>query len=104
MASPTRQGRSSASTRRWPEATTTPPSSRRAEQGWVYQPGQFDRITAPTLLLAGTDSVPAVADATVRAAAAIPGAAIHPLEGHRHFAHKTDPAMVTALIQRFVAT
>ena len=90
----------------WPirlAAAPTIPRECHAEQDWVYQPGQFDRITAPTLMLAGSDSVPAVAEATARAAAAIPNARIHTLDGHGHFAHKTDPAMVTALIQQFIA-
>ena len=42
-------------------------------------------------------------DATSRAAAAIPDARIHILEGHGHLAHHTDPALVAALIQSFVA-
>jgi pimeloyl-ACP methyl ester carboxylesterase len=90
----------------WPTrlaAAPTIPRECRAEEGWVYQPGQFDRITAPTLMLAGSDSVRPVAEATARAAAAIPNARIHVLDGHGHFAHKTDPAMVTALIQQFIA-
>ena len=69
----------------------------------MYQPGQFDGITAPTLMLAGSDSVPTVTEATARAAAAIPDARIHTLDGHGHFAHKTDPAIVTAIIQQFIA-
>jgi pimeloyl-ACP methyl ester carboxylesterase len=90
----------------WPTrlaAAPTIPRECRAEQGWVYQPGQFDRITAPTLMLTGSDSVPAVTEATTRAAAAIPNARIHTLDGHGHFAHKTDPTLVTALIQQFIA-
>ena len=54
-------------------------------------------------MLAGSDSVPVVTEATDRAAAAIPNARIRILDGHGHFAHKTDPAMVTALIQQFIA-
>ena len=60
-------------------------------------------IGAPTLLLAGSDSVPVVAEATRRAAAAIPGARVHVLDGHAHFAHKTDPAMVAAIVRSFTA-
>jgi hypothetical protein len=59
---------------------------------------------APTLFLAGSDSVPVVTQATDRAAAAIPDAKVHVLEGHGHFAHKTDPAMVAAIIEQFVAS
>ena len=54
-------------------------------------------------LAQGSDSVPGIVEATERAAAAIPGARIQLLDGHGHFAHKTDPAMVTALIRNFVA-
>ena len=42
------------------------------EDSWVYAPGQFDGITAPTVLLAGSDSVTEVTKATHQAAAAIP--------------------------------
>lgn len=34
----------------------TLPRECRVEEGWVYQPRQFDAITAPTLLLAGSDT------------------------------------------------
>ena len=67
------------------------------------RPGQFDAVTAETLFLAGSDSVPVVTQATERAAAAIPDAQIRVLQGHGHFAHKTDPTMVTAIIKRFIA-
>jgi pimeloyl-ACP methyl ester carboxylesterase len=90
----------------WPvrlAAAPTIPRECHAEQDWVYEPGQFDRITAPTLMLTGSESVRAVAEATSRAAAAVPNASIHVLEGHGHFAHKTDPAMVTTLVQQFIA-
>jgi pimeloyl-ACP methyl ester carboxylesterase len=90
----------------WPvrlAAAATIPRECRAEQNWVYRPGQFTALTAPTLMLAGSDSVPVVREATDRAAAAIPNAEIHLLDGHGHFAHKTDPTMVSAIIQRFIA-
>jgi pimeloyl-ACP methyl ester carboxylesterase len=89
----------------WPTrlaAAPTVPRECRVEDGWRYAPGQFDAIGAPTLLLAGSDSVRDVAAATERAAEAIPGARIRALAGHGHFAHKTDPAMVTAVIGDFV--
>ena len=77
-------------------AAPTLPRECRAEDSWVYRPGQFDAITAPTLLLAGSDTDPALAKCTHLAAAAIPDARIRVLDGHGHFAHKTDPAMVAA--------
>ena len=91
----------------WPvrlAAAPTIPRECRAEQDWVYQPGQFDAVTAPTLFLAGSDSVPVVTEATDRAAAAIPHAQIRVLEGHGHFAHKTDPALVSTIIRQFIAS
>jgi pimeloyl-ACP methyl ester carboxylesterase len=90
----------------WPvrlAAAPTIPRECHAEEDWVYGPGQFDRITARTLMLTGSDSVPAVAEATRRAVTAIPDARVHLLGGHGHFAHKTDPAMVTAVVRQFLA-
>ena len=54
-------------------------------------------------MLAGSDSVPVVAEATTLAAAAIPHVQIHVLEGHGHFAHRTDPALVTEIVIGFTA-
>jgi pimeloyl-ACP methyl ester carboxylesterase len=91
----------------WPvrlAAAPTVPRECRVEQDWVYRPGQFDTITAPTLLLTGSDSVPDIVAATQRAGAAIPNARIQVLHGHGHFAHKTDPTMVTAFIREFIAS
>ena len=45
-----------------------------------------------------------VLKATDAATAAIPTARVEVLDGHGHFAHKTDPAMVTALVEEFVGT
>jgi pimeloyl-ACP methyl ester carboxylesterase len=84
-------------------AAPTVPRECRVEHRWVYQPGQFDAITAPTLLLQGSESVPGLVKATERAAGAIPGARIQMLDGHGHFAHKTDPELVTALIREFMS-
>jgi pimeloyl-ACP methyl ester carboxylesterase len=95
------------SSRLWPvrlAAASTVPRECRVEDTWVYQPGHFDEIAAPTLLLTGSESVPAVVKATHLAAAAIPHARIRVLEGHAHFAHKTAPAMVAAIIRQFVSS
>jgi pimeloyl-ACP methyl ester carboxylesterase len=90
----------------WPvrlAAAATVPRECRVEDRWVYRPGQFDGITAQTLLLAGSDTLPAIAEATQHAAAAIPDARIRLLDGHAHFAHKTDPAMVAAIVRQFIS-
>lgn len=75
----------------------------RAEEGWVYRPGQFEAIAAPTLLLSGSDSPADFKTATDAAAAAIPGARVHVLHGHGHIAHRTDPALVAAIVREFIA-
>lgn len=75
----------------------------RAESEWVYRPGQFDAITAPTVVLAGSDSPPEQTEATGCAAAAIPGARTQVLDGHGHFAFQSDPAMVARVIRECLA-
>ncbi|HET8788656.1 MAG TPA: alpha/beta fold hydrolase [Actinomycetes bacterium] len=91
---------------RWPTmlaSAPTVPRECRAEDGWTYRPGAFDGLSAPTLLLAGTESHPVLQQATDRALAAIPGARVQVLEGHAHLAHRSDPAMVAAVIRGFVS-
>jgi pimeloyl-ACP methyl ester carboxylesterase len=91
----------------WPvrlAAAPTVPRECRVEHDWVYRPGQFDTVAAATLMLTGSDSVADIVDLTRRAAVAIPRARVGVLDGHGHFAHKTDPAMVTAVVRDFVAS
>jgi pimeloyl-ACP methyl ester carboxylesterase len=88
----------------WPRrlaAAPTIPRECHVEEDWVFRAGQFDGITAPTLMLAGSESVPVVAEATTHAAAAIHDVQIRVLEGHGHFAHRTDPALVTRIVVEF---
>jgi pimeloyl-ACP methyl ester carboxylesterase len=89
----------------WPEriaAAPTVPRECRVEETFVYAPGQFAGVVAPTLFLTGSDSPPDLTKATDEAAGAVVGSRVHVLEGHGHFAHKTDPELVAALIQDFV--
>jgi pimeloyl-ACP methyl ester carboxylesterase len=91
---------------RWPTmlaSAPTVPRECRAEDGWTYRPGAFDGLSAPTLLLAGTETHPVLRQATDRALAAIPGARVQVLEGHAHLAHRSDPAMVAAVIRGVVS-
>jgi pimeloyl-ACP methyl ester carboxylesterase len=93
------------STPDWPSLLAAGPTVARecrAEDTWIYEPGQFDGITAATLLLAGSESPPMLGEATDRAAAAISDARIHVLDGHGHLAHKTDPDLVAATIRQFI--
>ncbi len=81
----------------------TLPRECRVEESWAYEPGQFVTIAAPTLLLAGSESPTDLMKATHYADEAIPNARIQVLQGHAHMAHKTDPAMVTAIIRQFIS-
>jgi pimeloyl-ACP methyl ester carboxylesterase len=92
---------------RWPKVLAvapTLPRECRVEHTWGYRPGQFHAITAPTLLLTGSETDAALAELTHRAAAAIPSARIRVLDGHGHFAFKTDPVMVAAIIRDWITS
>jgi hypothetical protein len=69
---------------RWSKVVASAPTlprECRVEDGWVYQPGQFDAISAPTLMLTGSETDPELAECTQRAATASPNAAIRVLDG-----------------------
>lgn len=90
---------------RWSKVVASAPTlprECRVEDGWVYQPGQFDGISAPILMLTGSETDHDLAECTQKAAAAIPNAEIRVLDGHGHFAYRTDPAMVAAIIRDFM--
>jgi pimeloyl-ACP methyl ester carboxylesterase len=90
---------------RWPgllACTPTVPRECRAEDSWDYRPGRLDGLTAPTLLLSGSETPADLKAATERAAAAISGARVQVLAGYAHLAHRTDPAVVAVAIRRFV--
>lgn len=74
----------------------------RAEQEWTYAGNRMDRITAPTLMLSGTESPPDIKATTAAAVTAIPGAKVRELSGHAHIAHRTDPALVAGIVREFV--
>jgi pimeloyl-ACP methyl ester carboxylesterase len=76
----------------------------RAEQEWTYAGNPMDRITAPTLMLAGSESPPDIKQATAAARAAIPGALVRVLAGHAHIAHRTHPDLVAGIVREFVTT
>ena len=89
----------------WPaylNAAATVLREARTEHTWVYRPGAFDRIGAPTLVLVGTETSPALMRSTLRAAAAIPGARTHVLGGHGHLACMTVPGLIASIITQFV--
>ena len=81
----------------------TIPRECRVEEGWVIEPGEFDTVAAPTLMLTGSDSTPAIIEITERLADVLRDARIAVLEGHGHFAHKSDPTLVVDLIMKFAS-
>lgn len=88
----------------WDTRVATAPTvarEARAEQEWTYAASRMDHITAPTLLLSGTESPPDVRHATAAARTAIPGARVRTMPGHAHIAHRTDPAMVAEIVNEF---
>lgn len=91
---------------RWPNLVAgahTGPRECRVEESWVYEPGRFDGIAAPTLVLAGSESPASLVETTRRAADAIPDARVRVLEGHGHFAHRADPELVVSVVREFVS-
>lgn len=92
---------------RWPKVLAvapTLPRECRVEHSWEYRPGQFDAVTAPVLLLTGSDTDPALAELTRRAAAALPDTRTQVLDGHGHFAFKSDPALLAGILRDWVAS
>ena len=89
----------------WPARVATAPTvprECRAEEAWVWVPGQFDAISARTLMLTGSESTPDVRAATDAAATAIGDPRIRVLPGHGHFAHRTDPDLVAGIVTDFI--
>ena len=89
----------------WPARLATAPTvprECRAEESWLWRPGQFASITAPTLLLTGSESTDDLKAATHAAQGAIPGARVVVLDGHGHLAMRADPEMVASVVLDFL--
>jgi pimeloyl-ACP methyl ester carboxylesterase len=92
----------------WPlrlAVAATIPRECRVEDSWVYRPGAFESITAPILMLAGSESPPSLKECTRLALDALPAATqLQVLDGHAHLAHKADPDLVAGIIREFVSS
>lgn len=89
----------------WPDRVATAPTiarEARVEDGWDLQPGQFDTIFAPTLLLTGSESPAELVEVAERTATVVAGAKVHVLEGHGHFAYRFEPDVVAEVIRRLL--
>jgi pimeloyl-ACP methyl ester carboxylesterase len=86
----------------WPERVAYAPTiarEARISDGWQWRPDDFADIRVPTVLLTGSESDPEDAAITAAAAAAIPGARVHVLEGHGHMAVRFAPAVVAEVLR-----
>jgi pimeloyl-ACP methyl ester carboxylesterase len=89
----------------WPSRLAvlpTVPREIRADSQWRYLPGQFVAISAPTIILSGSESPDDLKATTCLAARAILGARIHVLDGHAHMAHQTHPASIARLLRQVI--
>jgi len=89
----------------WPARLASAPTvvrECRVEDGWSYRAGMFDGVTAAALLLTGSDSPKELVDTTYAAAVALPHSRIEVLDGHGHFAYRTHPALVAAIVREFL--
>jgi pimeloyl-ACP methyl ester carboxylesterase len=86
----------------WPERVAYAPTiarEARINDGWEWRPEEFAGMRVPTVLLTGSESTPELAAVTSSAAAAIPGARIHVLQGHGHMAVRFAPAIVADVLR-----
>jgi pimeloyl-ACP methyl ester carboxylesterase len=89
----------------WPERVAlarTIAREARIDEGWDWQSDRLASITAPTLLITGSETPQELAEVTSLAAAAIPGARVHVLEGHGHLAHVSEPGIVAEVLRSFL--
>ena len=90
----------------WPARVATEPTiarEARIEDAWELEAGQFAGVSAPTLVLTGSESPTELTDLARRTAAVIPGSRVHVLDGHDHFAYRFHPDVVAAVIRAFAA-
>lgn len=63
---------------------------------------RYQEMTTPTLLFAGGDNLDHEGMATEALSATLPDVRVSVLEGHRHRAHLTDPALVADEVRAFL--
>lgn len=68
----------------------------------VVDDAELGAVSAPTLLVRGSESPAFLHDAVRRVAAGVPHAEVVTLEGHQHIADQTDPAMFARVVLDFL--
>src|SRR5829696_608441 len=88
----------------WPARVATAHTivrEQRAEDGYRFRPQRFAALAVPTLLLAGSQTLPELAASTAALAAALPAARVVTLAGHGHVAMLTAPELFCAEVLAF---
>jgi pimeloyl-ACP methyl ester carboxylesterase len=75
----------------------------RGEDGWAFDPKQFQRLSNPALLLLGSESPDWAKSGTKRVKMALLDSRVHILEGQRHIATVAAPELVAKEVIRFCA-
>jgi pimeloyl-ACP methyl ester carboxylesterase len=83
--------------------TPTLPRELRAELAHRLDAGALGEVSAPVLLLVGTESPDWAVRSTDAYAEALPSAETRPLVGHGHSANLTAPELLAAELERFLA-
>jgi pimeloyl-ACP methyl ester carboxylesterase len=76
----------------------------RVEESYRFDPARFAGVRVPTLLLAGTESPPELAESTRMLAAALPDARVRSLAGQGHVAMLTAPDLFVREVLGFLQT
>jgi pimeloyl-ACP methyl ester carboxylesterase len=71
----------------------------RIEEGWNWPSDRFAGVAISTLLFTGSETPHELSEITSMTAAAIPGAHVHVLAGHGHFAHVSDPGLIAQVLR-----
>ncbi len=69
---------------------------------YQFDPERFERITAPTLLLTGSESPPPMKEATKAISKALPNSRIVVFDGHGHVAMNTAPELFLKEVLAFI--
>ena len=88
----------------WLEQALTLPPEMRSLDGYRFDPQEFADVSAPTLLLLGSESRPPIKQGVEEVAAALPNSRIAILRGQGHSAITEAPELVVEQVDKFVAS
>jgi pimeloyl-ACP methyl ester carboxylesterase len=75
---------------------------REGNTDYVFDPGRFEGLNAPVMLLTGSESPPAMRAATEPAHAALPNSSVTVMPGQAHVAMNTAPELFVRLVIEFL--